>query len=843
MLGGSPASSWWRKGVGVPAIAAGNTHRPPVEPCLPAPDEGYPAVVAVSGCTSVLEARIVRGLNPSTSKVVPNKTKPRALALRIHFSFPTQQTLIWLIVQGTQEVVAQGRIAAAKGPLAPFYPLMTDWSPNRPAIPSGICHTLSSSRAFIRALIRTFEPVESIIQISPEGGSKLDYRLPFADDEWQPWVEQTLAKWAKFAREYAGTREAGTGKSMHQLWEHLKSEWKHFGVPTGEEFSEAAVTRSSRDQPSAAPAKSPKKSVPTAEPRSTPRPTAPPIPAVDVLWDPSPILLQTPIPVERNLSHWDLHARATRWWVSNQTDELLCLPHCNIEQLEYQVRAALRVIGALRGRALLSDEVGLGKTIEAGLVLKEYLVRGMVQKFLILTQPSLVDQWAEELSSKFDIQVATTHDSECRSNPAKFWRDHPAVVASLPVVRQPGQCPHVQAIPWDLLIVDEAHHLRNRTSLSWATVAGIPRRFLLLLTATPVQNSLEELYNLVTLLQPGQLPSPKEFRARFIDPKKPRQPKEPEELRRLLGQVMIRNTRANSGVNLPPRRAETALFEPEPPEAQALESWEAELRESLATLSPSQSSLWGRLLLQAAGSSPAALLSALKSYPDRDRAARWSQSLILPSAWSRKCALLPPIAEGEGGVVVFTQFLATQHAIAEFLAQAKVPTTLMNGSTPAAQRQPMIEEFRHRRGALLLTQSGTEGRNLQFCHRMINFDLPWNPMEIEQRIGRLHRLGQTHPVRIHNFVQAGTLQEKLLNLLQEKLNLFELVVGETGLILGDRFGEDDFAEEILRRWRESQGRLDEAFSDLGNDLAQARDDYREVQKLDSTLFAQDYANL
>ena len=112
-----------------------------------------------------------------------------------------------------------------------------------------------------------------------------------------------------------------------------------------------------------------------------------------------------------------------------------------------------------------------------------------------------------------------------------------------------------------MLIVDEAHYLRNRESQAWQAVNTLPRQFLLLLTATPVQNSLEELYNLVTLLQPGQLPTPKEFRARFIDPKRPRQPRQPEELRRLLGQVMVRNTRANAGINLPPRRAETVLFE------------------------------------------------------------------------------------------------------------------------------------------------------------------------------------------------------------------------------------------------------------------------------------------
>src|SRR5207245_3353238 len=114
-----------------------------------------------------------------------------------------------------------------------------------------------------------------------------------------------------------------------------------------------------------------------------------------------------------------------------------------------------------------------------------------------------------------------------------------------------------------MVIVDEAHYLRNRSSQAWQAVNALPRQFLLLLTATPVQNSLEDLYNLVTLLQPGQLPSPKEFRERFIDNERPHQPREPEELRRLLNQVMIRNTRANAGVKLPPRRAETVLFKPD----------------------------------------------------------------------------------------------------------------------------------------------------------------------------------------------------------------------------------------------------------------------------------------
>jgi superfamily II DNA/RNA helicase len=141
---------------------------------------------------------------------------------------------------------------------------------------------------------------------------------------------------------------------------------------------------------------------------------------------------------------------------------------------------------------------------------------------------------------------------------------------------------------------------------------------------------------------------------------------------------------------------------------------------------------------------------------------------------------------------------------------------------------------------LLLTHSGTEGRNLQFSHRILNFDLPWDPMEIEQRIGRLHRLGQQRPVEIYNLVQAGSLQEHLLEVLQDKLNLFELVVGETGLILGERFSSDDFAEEVFRRWRDSQGQVRQAMTALGEELQAARAEFDEVKRLDQVLFASDY---
>jgi hypothetical protein len=535
--------------------------------------------------------------------------------------------------------------------------------------------------------------------------------------------------------------------------------------------------------------------------------------------------------------------RASLIWVSNQSDDLLCLPYCSIDHLEYQVRTALRVTGTLRGRALLSDEVGLGKTIEAGLVLKEYVTRGLVRRYLVLTVPSLVDQWAEELESKFALKAITSNQARFRNDPERFWTEENTLIVSIHTFKQDSHLHWAARRPWDMVIVDEAHYLRNRTSRAWQAVNALPRQFVLLLTATPVQNSLEDLYNLVTLLKPGHLPSPKEFRQRFINRDRPYEPREPEQLRQLLGQVMIRNTRANAGIEMPSRRAETVLYEPEPEERKFWQEWDGELRTALREMPAGNASLWGRLLLQAQGSSPAAWMEILEKFPQKELVGRWKTQAPMGRSWERKTAMLPAMTRIEGGLVIFTQFLGTQMALAERLAQNGVKTWVLNGRIPAPQREGIVEMFREQGGALLLTRSGTEGRNLQFCHRLVNFDLPWNPMEIEQRIGRLHRIGQKRVVEIYNLVQAGTLQAHLLEILQEKLNLFDLVVGETGLILGERFTSEDFEEEIFRRWQDSGGDFAGALKDLGEELSRSRAGLEEIKQLDETLFAHDYESI
>jgi SNF2 family DNA or RNA helicase len=134
-----------------------------------------------------------------------------------------------------------------------------------------------------------------------------------------------------------------------------------------------------------------------------------------------------------------------------------------------------KVLKQFRGRVLLADEVGLGKTIEAGMVLKEYLLRGMVESVLVLTPASLVGQWREELETKFDIACATTHDALLRSDTARFWAQK-RVIASLALARRSEHAAHIAGRSFDLVIVDEAHHLRDRASQSYRLVDALNKR-------------------------------------------------------------------------------------------------------------------------------------------------------------------------------------------------------------------------------------------------------------------------------------------------------------------------------------------------------------------------------
>src|SRR5208283_2785569 len=318
-----------------------------------------------------------------------------------------------------------------------------------------------------------------------------------------------------------------------------------------------------------------------------------------------------------------LRERLAHLGLAEGFDELLCVPHLKgVETLWHQTETVRKVLKQFRGRVLIADEVGLGKTVEAGMVLKEYLLRGMVERVLVLVPASLVGQWREELETKFDVACVTTSDPLLRGDPARFWAA-PRIIASLALSRRREHVERILAQSFDLVIVDEAHRLRDRASQSYKLVDSLTKRFLLLLSATPVQNNLIELYNLLTLLKPGIFKTQKEFRSAYMTAGKPRQPVNSERLRDLMRDAMIRNTRAVVALKLPRRHASTRPVDPTPGEQAAYQELAGQIRALVADDGQSRHRLVAHHLLSAAGSSPAAGSAAIARFAARHQDSQW----------------------------------------------------------------------------------------------------------------------------------------------------------------------------------------------------------------------------
>ena len=263
----------------------------------------------------------------------------------------------------------------------------------------------------------------------------------------------------------------------------------------------------------------------------------------------------------------ELALEAARLATQAGFDRLIALPLVReIEPLEHQIRTVKTVLRRFRGRAMLCDEVGLGKTIEAGLVLAELMIRGLVRSVLVLVPPSLIEQWQGEMRRKFAIDLISHDSPSFRERGTKAWTEFDRVIASIHTAKREPHRSAIQARKWDMVIVDEAHHLRNRNTQTWKFASEIQKQFILLLTATPVQNNLEELYNLVTLLEPGLLSTSRQFLRHFVDKRDKLTPRNVNELHDLLAEVMIRNRRSTVGLQFTRRWAKTERIPLSPPE-------------------------------------------------------------------------------------------------------------------------------------------------------------------------------------------------------------------------------------------------------------------------------------
>jgi SNF2 family DNA or RNA helicase len=569
-------------------------------------------------------------------------------------------------------------------------------------------------------------------------------------------------------------------------------------------------------------------------------------------------------PAER--AWYELRREAERIALVPGFDRLITLDANAIKELPHQIDVAQRVLRDMGGRAILADEVGLGKTIEASIIYKELAIRGLARRVLILTPASLVGQWQGELEEKFFERFDAPTDPD-------DWQRVTKAIVSHDRARSRRHAEEILRHRWDLVIVDEAHKVKSQRGATYQFIEKIERDFILLLTATPLQNDLRELYNLITLLRPGQLGTWQEFRAEHLVSGDHRQPRDPEALRALTHEVMIRTRRSSvvDDLDLPPRRPRHPEVKLTPGEADLYKRTTEFLRrlyregfiqpaepEETEEGAPRRRTKKGIVQLavihlrQRLCSSARALAESLEhlatgehiSPEYRTIAKQLAKRAAAIKTHAKLNVLTKLLKETPDRLVVFSDHRPTIQLIEERVTKLGRQAIVYWGAHSTADRDKRIRAFHaDPTSVLIATRAGSEGRNLQFCNVLVNYDLPWNPMVVEQRIGRLHRIGQTREVHIVNLAAAGTIESYILLLLDQKIKLFELVVGELDLILGEFGGAQEFEGRLAKEWLAAENEEDFArrVETMGADIEKSSAAGKEQEELNSLIAPDDNA--
>lgn len=582
----------------------------------------------------------------------------------------------------------------------------------------------------------------------------------------------------------------------------------------------------------------------------------------------------------------------------------------------HQVDAALFAFKSPLSRgALLADEVGLGKTIEAGLVLSQRWAERR-RKLLVITPSNLRKQWHQELTEKFflpcEIFESKSYNQKVRAgNLDPLGTCENIIICSYQFARAKADV--VSRTPWDLVVMDEAHRLRNVYKKS-NVIANTLKLALaqpqkLLLTATPLQNSLLELHGLVSFIDDYVFGDLGSFKTLYSHPDAGAF----EDLRRRLLPVCHRTLRKQVRQYVPYTNRIPILqsFTPDEAEDQLYNLVSDYLRRpNLMALPKGQRTLIILVMRKLLASSSFAIAGALMTMANRMRGkiarseASWQDEIGTeyeameataeelddedaeePLTPDQIVAMEKEIAELEGfaklaasietnakgqalvqalevaferakelgalpKAVIFTESRKTQDYLLRVLEgtpwgkgvvlfngtntdarSAEIykawlerykGTDLVTGSKSADMRAALVEEFRERGSILIATEAGAEGINLQFCSLVVNYDLPWNPQRIEQRIGRCHRYGQKHDVVVVNFLNsANEADQRVYRLLSDKFRLFEGVFGASDEILGAIESGVDFERRITEIYQDCRKpeEIREAFDRLQDELS------------------------
>lgn len=598
------------------------------------------------------------------------------------------------------------------------------------------------------------------------------------------------------------------------------------------------------------------------------------------------------------------------------------LSTARVDMNPHQVDAALFALASpLTKGVLLADEVGLGKTIEASLVIAQRWAERR-RRILLIVPASLRKQWSQELYDKFSlpsviVESKSYNDLRKKGIARPFEHNDQVVVTSYEFSALKAD--ELRAVQWDLVVFDEAHRLRNVYKKDGAARAKRLRDatrpfFKILLTATPLQNSLMELYGLVSVLDEHHFGDEDSFRSQYVTGpgarnghiflRKRLEPICRRTLRRQVQQAgLIRYTE---------RSPLTMEYAPSPEEVKLYTDVSAYLqRKDTIAFGDKPNQLVTMVVRKILGSSTFAIADTLKKIIDRltilqqptvetvadydvidedaeeladNDAGDTDRPLVDPAKLKaeiaaleayRKLALsigenekgnalvkaLPGVLDeivkkgGERKAVIFTESVRTQHYLAQLLAangyaddivllngsnsdpQSKAifqdwlvrhkGTDAVSGSKTADMKAAVVEAFRDSKTILIATESGAEGINLQFCSLLVNFDLPWNPQRVEQRIGRCHRYGQKIDVTVVNFLNLKNhAEQRIHQLLDQKFNLFKGVFGASDEVLGVIESGVDIERRIFQivQSARTEAEIDAEFDNLQDELKERIDD-------------------
>ena len=593
-------------------------------------------------------------------------------------------------------------------------------------------------------------------------------------------------------------------------------------------------------------------------------------------------------------------------------DVLLAPIESSVIPLPHQIRALSRAVSSDRVRYLLADEVGLGKTIEAGLILRELKLRGLVQRTLVVAPKGIVTQWVAEMHTHFSEDFRLLVPGEFAAyrrflGDENVWRSHHQVVCTMDSVKpldsrkgwsreqiaeyNRDRFEDLIGAGWDLVIVDEAHRLGGSTDqvarfkLGQGLAEAAP--YLLLLSATPHQGKTDAFHRLVSLLDTDAFPGVASVTKERVQPFVIRTEKR-------------RTINAEGKPLFRPRRTQlvSVSWKTQHKEQQLLyEAVTEYVREGYNQAMRDKRSYIGFLMIlmqrlvasstKAIRATLARRLEALRepqeqmtlfpSYTEDEWADMDGQEqmetvlktklmalknekaeveLLLDAA--SRCSQSETDAKAEAllewvyrlqqdeidpdlKILIFTEFIPTQEMLRSFLSDRGFTVVCLNGSMDMEERRQVQERFAEEARILVSTDAGGEGLNLQFCHVVVNYDIPWNPMRLEQRIGRVDRIGQKHEVRALNLVLENSVEHRVREVLEQKLVVIlnEFGIDKTGDVLdsadAEAWFDDLFVEAILH-----PEKLDTAVEQLVSKVKeQARDArgtvsiFGESQALDS----------